>query len=85
MGFQFKGGSSSRSSGRVIASCNIGSRSVQAVADSFQSSPPGSEMMHVVRVEGLGKPTIFGAQKFCALMEMQNAIAEYFRSLGQIE
>lgn len=80
MGFTFKGGSSG-SSDQVIAICNVGGREVKAIAKSFQSG--GSEMQ-VISIEGVGKPTMFGAQKFCAIVEMQEAIAAHFKSLGQI-
>jgi hypothetical protein len=61
----------------------IGAKEVTAVADSFGGDD--GKQMQVIRIEGIGKPTIFGCMKFCAIVEMAEAIGAHFKSLGQIE
>lgn len=83
MVFQYCNQSTRRSSGTVIAKCMVGNKEVSAIADSF--SGHNGNQLQVIRIEGIGKPTIFGAMKFCAIVEMAEAIGAHFQSLGQIE
>jgi hypothetical protein len=85
MAFRYKGNTAAAVREEdVLAEVTVGGMTVKAVKCSSTNRSTGEDM-HFVQIVGCGKPTRFGAQKFCAIMELSDAIAEHFRSVGQIE